>query len=337
MSELKVPEINLTPDSDDLNEENWFTSPTTSFDGSSINSIPWAEDVIKQNKDEWENIERMFYGEMDLPGDEKLRNEIIEWTNRFPHLRVVGKQASIYSTENSSCATANYEEILAIHPTCGSARHQLSTYHNSNNNHNNNNHTINFNANNRRMDVLHPVRESHTSLDDDIEKHLQITSRPLLTRRNLLWNQKETSTNRIRGHYNNIRVAPSLVFDNQKRTTSSALHSVRSSYDVHRIVNDTGEGQSNSMIHSARLINVPALKTQRNVPTNRIIRISTANLVPLNKPLRNSITLPAISIVPIYTETLSSGRTFQTHANQMTVNRNRLTSSIAFKKRSESE
>lgn len=304
MSGLRIPEINLTSDMDDLNEDNWFTSPTTSFDGSSINSIPWAEDVIKQNKDEWENIERMFYGEVALPADEKLRNEILEWTNRFPHLRVVGKQSSFYFGEKSPCSAANYEEILAIHPTCGSARHRMTSYHN---------------AAMRRMDVLYPVRESHTSLDDDIEKHLQITSRPLLTRRNLLWNQKEM----VSGHYGNNRVTPATMPESQMRTASSALHSVRSSYDVHRIANDCGEGQSESMIHSARLVNVPALKTQTTVPINRIIRISTANLVPLSKPLRNSITLPAINIVPVYTEALTSGRSLLTHTNPSSTQRNR--------------
>lgn len=331
MSGLK---IDLTSDSDDLNDDNWFTSPTTSFDGSSVNSIPWADDVIKQNKDEWENIERMFYGETELPADEKLRNEILEWTNRFPHLRIVGKQASIFYGENSPSSMANFEEILAIHPPCGSARYQMTTYHSSNSN-------VNGNANTRRMDVLYPVRESHTSLDDDFVKHLQITSRPLLTRRNVLWNQKDAiaaaGTNLVRGDHGNSRVTPTVVSESLKRSTSSALHSVRSSYDVHRMVGDSSEGQSKSMIHSARLVNVPALKTQTNVPINRIIRISTANLVPLSKPLRNSITLPAINIVPIYTEALPSGRSFKTHTNQSTMHRNRLPSSIAFKKRSASE
>lgn len=327
MSELKIPEINLTSDSDDFNDDTWFNSATTSFDGSSINSIPWAEDVIKQNKDEWENIERMFYGETDLPADEKLRNEILEWTKRFPHLRIVGKQASIYFSENSPCCAANFEEVLAIHPTGGSARHQMTSYRTGNNS----------NSYYRRMDVLYPVRESHTSLDDDVEKHLQITSRPLLTRRNLLWNQKESSANLAHGHYGNSRVTPTIMSDTQLRTTSSALHSVRSSYDVHRVPEDNGGGQSKSMIHSARLFNAPAMRIQSNAAINRIIRISTANLVPLGKPLRNSITLPAINIAPIYTESLASGRSFSTHPNQSATNRNRLPSSIAFKKRSESE
>lgn len=332
MSGLKIPEINLTSDSDDLNEDNWFTSPTTSFDGSSINSIPWAEDVIKQNKDEWDNIEGMFYGETELPADEKLRSEILEWTNRFPHLRVVGKQASIYFGENGPCCAANFEEILAIHPTGGSARHQITSYHGSSNNGNGN-----CAATNRRMEVLYPVRESHTSLDDDIEKHLQISSRPLLTRRNLLWNQKETGVNISRGHYGNNHVTPTITRDNQMRTSSSALHSVRSSYDVHRIVNDNGEEQSKSLIHSARPVNVPALKAQSNVPITRIIRISTANLVPLSKPLRNSLTLPAINIVPIYTESLASYRAFSPQNNQISTNRSRLPPSVALKRRSESE
>lgn len=324
MSGLQIPEINLTSDSDDLNEDNWFTSSATSFDGSSINSIPWAEDVIKQNNDEWENIERMFYGESDLPADEKLRNEIVEWTKRFPHVRVVGHQASIYFGENTPSSPANFDEIFAIHPTCESARKQMT-------NHNTNSNT----CNQRRMDVLYPVHESHTSLDDDIEKHLQITSRPLLTRRNLLWQQKGNGTNIARGHFSHSRETQTISTDSHKRETSSALHTVRSSYDVHRIVNDAGEGQSKSMTHSARLLNVPALKVHTNVPMNRLIRISTANLVPLNKPLRNSITLPAINIVPIYTEALASGRS--TNTSHGTYTKYRLPPSMALKKRSESE
>lgn len=325
MSAIRVPEINLTSDSEDLNEDNWFTSPTTSFDGSSINSIPWADDVIKQNKDEWENIERMFYGETELPGDEKLRSEIIEWTNRFPHMRVVGQQASIYYGENSPWSPANYEETFAIHPSSGTYRHQAVSHHSNNGN-----------ANARRMDVLHPVRESHSSLDEDFEKHLQITSRPLLTRRNLLLNQKEATavgSSVTRSQYGKSRVTPNAVSESNSRMTSSALHSVRSSYDAHRVVNDSGEGQSNSMIHSARLVNVPALKMDTHAPVHRIIRINTANLASLNKPLRNSITLPSINIVPIYTEALPS----HLIPNHGTMQRNRLPSGRAFKKRSESE
>jgi hypothetical protein len=41
-------------------------SPTNS-QSSSIGSLPWAEDSIFENKEEWEKIERIFYGEEDLP------------------------------------------------------------------------------------------------------------------------------------------------------------------------------------------------------------------------------------------------------------------------------
>lgn len=324
MTDLKIPEINLTSDSDELTEDNWFTSPTTSFDGSSVNSIPWADDVIKQNKDEWEHIERMFYGEDDLPDDKKLRNEILEWTNRFLHLRVMGKQASIYhiGDERYPSNVDSHVETLAIHPICGSARHQPSTYRHHNGK-----------STNSRMNVLFPVRESYSSIDNELEKHLQIASRPLLARRNVARSPRD----------NNTRMTSIFTPTGRERTTTSALHSVRSNFDGRNVAIhnecDGDDALSATLIHSARIVNVPetAPKTRPCNTMNRIIRINTANAMPMNRPLRNSITLPAINIVPIYAEPLASSRSISKNINSNVLYRNRLPSYVAFKKRSESE
>ena len=73
----------------------WLSSSSAtdcSVDRYSINSIPWAEDAIKQNQEEWERIERIFYGEEELPRNKKIAQEIMEWQKKFPHLRINGKQ-----------------------------------------------------------------------------------------------------------------------------------------------------------------------------------------------------------------------------------------------------
>ncbi|XP_017486467.1 PREDICTED: uncharacterized protein LOC108374920 [Rhagoletis zephyria] len=59
---------------------------SSSIDRSSIGSIPWADDAIKQNQLDWERVERMLIGEEALPTEPDLRNEILEWQQKFPEL-----------------------------------------------------------------------------------------------------------------------------------------------------------------------------------------------------------------------------------------------------------
>ncbi|XP_004530965.1 uncharacterized protein LOC105664434 [Ceratitis capitata] len=59
---------------------------SSSIDRSSIGSIPWADDAIKQNQLDWEKVERMLSGEDELPDEPDLRNEIEEWQTKFPQL-----------------------------------------------------------------------------------------------------------------------------------------------------------------------------------------------------------------------------------------------------------
>lgn len=98
-------------DDDDDGEsiDGWIMSPASSQGRSSISSIPWAEDAIKQNQDEWDAIEEMFYGERPLPNDPKIRQEFTEWMTKFPHLRIVGRQ--IVSADTAS-ATKSSDDLV---------------------------------------------------------------------------------------------------------------------------------------------------------------------------------------------------------------------------------
>lgn len=249
--------MNLPSDSDDCNEENWFGSSTTSADNSSISSIPWAEDVVNQNKDEWEWIERMFYGEEDLPNDEKLRDEIISWTGKFPHLRIIGQQAPIYYNVNAQQSDHNYEEIIAIHPPRS-------------------NHYFNSSSAYSRIETM-------SNLEQDMQKCLRITSGPLLLRRN------EPNANRL------------VTRKTHPQTNgSAALNSFRNTYGSRR--NQGESKQSNILPQSARLVKVSSSSSQLSAPIGKLFRISTASMMPRNRPLRNSVTLPAISLEPIAKE-----------------------------------
>lgn len=92
-----------------------FLNMSTSSPRSSNTSLPFAEDAIRQNQDEWEHIERIFYGEEPLPEDEKTREEFQDWMETFPYLRVVGRRVN---TERFR-TTRNpiyHEEVIAVDP-----------------------------------------------------------------------------------------------------------------------------------------------------------------------------------------------------------------------------
>lgn len=80
-------------------------------------SLQWTEDAVRKNKEEWERIEKMMYGEEPLPvDDESLRMELTQWMTAFPHLRVVGVPCEIHYNPALKPSDADYEEIFAIHP-----------------------------------------------------------------------------------------------------------------------------------------------------------------------------------------------------------------------------
>lgn len=297
MEKVKIPEISLTSDSEDFIDDYWFTSPSASFDGSSVNSIPWAEDVVKQNQELWERVERMFYGEESLPtNDIKLRNEIIEWTEHFQYLRVSGEQMPIYFSNNVIPSEPRFEEILSIHPPLYYDRKSIGV------------------GATRFIDDkshrFHDDSSTNGTLADDIEKCLRITSGPLLSRRA----QNSRTAYGTRSIIASNNPDPNFVRATQNRNKQglkSALVSVRSNYDIgsqfaRKLYGSIDVERLHSVPYSARIIKIPSLKHDTSDMGSMIahkpnmIRIKTAALVPISRPLRNSITLPAINIEPKY-------------------------------------
>lgn len=327
MDNVKRYDINLTSDSEDFIDDYWFLSPSVSNDGSSVNSIPWADGVLKQNQELWDRVERMFYGEESLPdNDTKLSNEIREWTTHFPYFRVSGVAMPIETISSDGSdpipSDPHFEEILAMHPspdlnTTKSATKVPSTA--------------------RTSRPQHPTSDAHLmrhdQLTDDIEKCLRITSGPLLSRRA----QNSRTAHSFRNvivSTNHASQAANLMQHKEKwhpannRNSKPQLKSamVRSDFDagtqfIRKLYSSIDIERIHAVPYSARIVKVPALKHQTTDIINaisttttsasstaavaaatssatairpNIIRIKTATLVPISRPIRNSITLPAI-------------------------------------------
>lgn len=136
-------------------------SPSISMGRSSTESIPWAEDAIRHNQDEWIRIENIFYGEENLPTDIKLREEFLEWMDAFPHLRISGTQAPIYYNHNSKSQHIEnqyYEEVIAIDPP----RSKYGSKY--------------YSRNPKNSEKMH-------NLNTDLTKYLKISPSPALKRR----------------------------------------------------------------------------------------------------------------------------------------------------------
>lgn len=105
---------NETATSDTLTN---FLNLSTSSQGRSLSSgsNEWL-DVIRQNQQDWEHIERIFYGEEPLPEDEKTRDEFQDWMLRFPHLRVIGKPVNTERFRTSRNPPIMYEEYIVLDP-----------------------------------------------------------------------------------------------------------------------------------------------------------------------------------------------------------------------------
>lgn len=336
MEKVKIPEINLTSDSEDLLDDYWFTSPSASFDGSSVNSIPWADDVVKQNQELWDRVERMFYGEESLPtNDIKLRNEIIEWTNHFPYLRVTGDQMPIYFSNNVIPSDSNHDEIFAMHPSTTGTYFDQKT-------------GVSY-ANRGQEDKYHRYQDDQNdnTLADDIEKCLRITSGPLLSRRA----QNSRTAYGVRSTIPSNQPETNFTQSIQNRNKhglKSALVSVRSNYDMgtqfaRKLYGsfDVAE-RLHTVPYSARFIKIPTMKTDTGDlnTTNKpnMIRINTATLVPISRPLRNSITLPAINIEPKYYFDRNTSDAISALIYQNNTSTKSTRSSLkSLKKRSESE
>lgn len=105
--------IDLTSGSDS-SLMNFLNSSSASQGRNSSASLPWADpsEQILQNQLEWERIERIFYGEEELPADPKTKAEFLEWMNAFPYLRVTGKSINTPSVHEIPKAF-EYKEIVA--------------------------------------------------------------------------------------------------------------------------------------------------------------------------------------------------------------------------------
>lgn len=83
-------DTNNEPDADKDDDSEFLQDvpySSSSIDRSSVGSIPWADDAIKKNKQDWERVDRMLSGEEPLPELEpELRNEILDWQRKFPSL-----------------------------------------------------------------------------------------------------------------------------------------------------------------------------------------------------------------------------------------------------------
>lgn len=277
----------------------------------------------------------MFYGEENLPtNDTKLRNEIIEWTNHFPYLRITGEQMPVYFGNNvlkSDNVLKNYDEILAIHPPIHGERKSAILY-----------------ANRTQDDRYHDDElTGNRALANDIEKCLRITSGPLLSRR--AQNSRTAHGIRTICPVNQTETNFTQAMQNRtKHNLKSALVSVRSNYDIgtqfsQKLYGSFDVDRLHSVPYSARFIKIPRMKSEigdlNTMTANKsnMIRVKTATLVPISRPLRNSITLPAINIEPKYFDRNSSDAIsaliYQNTNNRPTTN----TSVKTIKKRSESE
>ncbi|XP_061399854.1 uncharacterized protein LOC133335560 [Musca vetustissima] len=87
---------------DEYLQEVPYTS-SSSIDRGSIGSIPWNDDAIRLNQIEWEKVENMLAGIEDLPTDDDLRKEILDWQKKFPKL--MGRKTSPYRIKALSSDT----------------------------------------------------------------------------------------------------------------------------------------------------------------------------------------------------------------------------------------
>lgn len=176
---------NIDYQSDDDSIGTLINSPTNSSVSSS--SIPWAEENISDNRNEWNKIERIFYGEEELPTESKTRNEFLEWMELFPHLRVVGKKVPIYY--DPTAKEENFvNEILAIDPP-------IERY----------NSRSKSSSRITNTDEIYFTRKSSKTKEDnlssDLNKFLKISRSPVMTRRQHLNNSQKSQSNETKVPY----------------------------------------------------------------------------------------------------------------------------------------
>lgn len=260
----------------------WLTSATSSQGrSSSISSIPWAEDAIKQNQEEWETIEQMFYGELPLPTNKKIREEFEEWMAKFPHIRIVGRQILNSYPTNTHTKTVG-KECQAF----TSANHPWQ-------------HNTHQNSGNESQIMVRP-----TDLNSEIEQCLRITSGPLLSRP---WQQLSGGFRRHKP-VQHIFTFPTEV--NSRSRVASVRSDTFSTHKRHHQLLPMYPEDSSSPLHrpvlqlpitlSASLMKMPPILNISNYhPKNyasMTARTSQRRKDESKQP--NRITLPAIATMP---------------------------------------
>lgn len=306
------PEIVVTPpDSDD--SDHWFSSPTCSTNGrSSISSIPWAEDAIQQNQDEWEHIERMLYGEEPLPTDPKLRNEFSDWMTKFPHLRVIGQTVPFHFDCCAVPSDLNYEETIALDPMaqCWPMTNRESL----------NNRSL-FQRRCLKSTLAHKESQQAIELSDrrlsnvdqyQLDKCIRITSGPILSRSNRA--EQYNVYRREQSHRKVGRIIPSI-----KELSPIRIASVKSDVYNRRGRSDQQAALSHlknsiymeslcrpELLSSNSLLKMPPILSVTGIQSRQsMARTTLGGHIKLLKPLpalqKSRISLP--SITPLMTST----------------------------------
>lgn len=144
----------------------WSAGTSSIDDGSSSrgSSMPWAAEAIEQNRRDWLQIDEMLYGERELPRNDRLRQELVQWMARFPHIRTRGRaieSSDLYAIQMNKTIKKD-EEVFAIDPQ--PRKHFLMTFQP---NHLDNHHQLSTNSTQNRF----VTNTSHL-----LEKCLRITS-----------------------------------------------------------------------------------------------------------------------------------------------------------------
>lgn len=277
---------NIDYQSDDDSIGTLINSPTNSSVSSS--SIPWAEENIADNRNEWNKIERIFYGEEELPTEPKTRNEFLEWMELFPHLRVVGKKVPIYYDPSAKEENV-VNEILAIDPP-------IERY----------NSRSKSSSRKTNTDEIYFTRKSSKSKEDnlssDLNKLLKISRSPVMTRRQHLNNSQKSQNNETKVPY---FVVPSSSYGkttllNRRKFITSISSSEIVPEKVSRFPQNTS--LSASMIRMPQILNLKIL--------NRVPQISVKSAVygVDGNRNRNRTILPSIELKQTTASTSSAKR-----------------------------
>lgn len=265
---------NIDYQSDDDSIGTLINSPTNSSVSSS--SIPWAEENIADNRSEWNKIERIFYGEEELPTEPKTRNEFLEWMELFPHLRVVGKKVPIYY--DPSAKEENFvNEILAIDPP-------IERY----------NSRSKSSSRKTNTEEIYFSRKSSKSKEDnlssDLNKFLKISRSPVMTRRQHLSNSQKSNETKVP-----YFVVPSSSYG---KTTLLNRRKFITSISSSEIVPEKDSRFPQNTSLSASMIRMPQILNFKIL--NRVPQISVKSAVygVDGNRNRNRTILPSIELKP---------------------------------------